>query len=134
MREMIGRVVSDVTQTDDEIEIKFKDGSSGRFYHSQDCCEHVRVEDVNGSWSDLIGHPLLVADERVQDDAPGYESATWTFYTFRSVGGSVDVRWVGESNGYYSESVDFYFTESPEGLSEDGSFVWPKKTDEGWFQ
>jgi hypothetical protein len=98
----------------DELVFEFTDGSKCMFYHSQDCCESVQIEDVNGSWSDLIGHPLLVAEERVSREKPKgvetdpwAESETWTFYTFRSIGGSVDVRWYGNSNGYYSESVDF---------------------------
>lgn len=94
----------------EDIVMVFDDGTACKFYHEQDCCEIVSIEDINGDWSDLIGTPLLVAEEREGDLDPLNEydeSYTWTFYTFRSIKGSVDVRWYGESNGYYSEGVDF---------------------------
>lgn len=114
---LIGRIPSRIQQDDEEIRIEFEDGATAVFYHSQDCCETVVVDDVNGDWADLIGTPLLVADERVSEETldgcePGDESNTWTFYTFRSVRGSVDVRWHGSSNGYYSEYVDLNFSEA----------------------
>jgi len=34
-----------------------------RFAHYQDCCEHVRLEDVVGDLDDLIGTPIVVAEE-----------------------------------------------------------------------
>jgi hypothetical protein len=79
------------------------------FFHMQDCCEHVRIEDVVGDLSDLEGEPLLIADEVAGEspaDFEAYESYTWTFYKFATRKGYVDVRWLGESNGYYSESVN----------------------------
>ena len=107
---MLGEVPTKINQDGETITFQFESGKEVIFYHGQDCCEEVYIEDVNGEWGDLIGNPLIIAEERV--NPPGlegkqkYEFHTWTFYTFRGIGGSVDVRWYGTSNGYYSESVD----------------------------
>ena len=87
------------------------DGSVCGFYHERDCCESVAVEDVCGDMADVFGMPITLAEEvsSEQDEEPkpneGAESWTWTFYKFSTVRGSVTIRWLGESNGYYSESV-----------------------------
>ena len=74
--------------------------------HEQDCCESVRIEEVVGDPNDLVGGTVAVAEERSnQDDGPDYESRTWTFYEVRTSRGDVTLRWLGESKGYYSESV-----------------------------
>lgn len=112
METLIGRTPTKIKQSRDKLEMFFSDGTKGVWCHNQDCCERVEINDVTGDWSDLIGHPLLVAEERENKHFPPPEYAdsyTWTFYTFRNLGGSVDVRWLGESNGYYSERVDFSF-------------------------
>lgn len=106
--DIVGKTPTSITEEADEIIMVFDDETACKFYHEQDCCEYVRIEDVNGDWEDLIGTPLLVAEEREGNTGEsGWDHYTWTFYTFRSVKGSVDVRWYGTSNGYYSESVDF---------------------------
>lgn len=111
INEIIGLTPSYIRQTDEEIVMQFTNGASCKWYHSQDCCESVTVNDVVGDFGDLLHHPILVAEERVcENENADYEHETWTFYAFRSMGGSVDVRWLGSSNGYYSESVDFTFT------------------------
>lgn len=77
--------------------------------HDQDCCESVYLVDVTGDLLDLIGHPLTLAEETEVNvtDTPGIdESGTATFYKFATIKGYVDLRWLGVSNGYYSESVD----------------------------
>ena len=77
------------------------------YNHELDCCENVFLEDITGDLNDLVGVPLLLAEERSEDGKCEYGTCLWTFYEFRTVKGSVTVRWFGESNGYYSESVDF---------------------------
>ena len=110
---MIGKTPTAIVQTSGEITFTFATGETARFYHEQDCCESVYVDDVNGDWNDLIGTPLLVAEERTsRENNDDFESVTWTFYTFRSIKGSVDVRWCGSSNGYYSEGVDMHWEDA----------------------
>lgn len=92
----------------------------GRKYtmlHFQDCCEDVSIEDVCGDVEDLLDSEIVVAEEVKNDDdvmlaqaileGNHYESATWTFYKLDTVNGGVTIRWLGTSNGYYSEEVSF---------------------------
>jgi len=108
-----GKTLTKVTVNDDKDEIVFEcaDGSSYRMYHSQDCCESVSIEDICGELQNLIGHEILEAYESTstKDPAPhdNPESYTWTYYRIRTMYDTVVIRWYGESNGYYSESVDF---------------------------
>jgi hypothetical protein len=91
---------------DNEVRFESSDGRVFRLYHSQDCCENVDVEDICGDIEDLVGAPILMAEESTSEDSDGCESKTWTFYKFATMKGYVTIRWLGESNGYYSESVE----------------------------
>lgn len=107
-----GKTLTDVRQIgDDVIRFEADDGKAYQLYHSQDCCESVVVDDISGDLADLIGTPILLAEEATSNDPPPgssrTDSDTWTFYKLRTIKGSVDIRWHGSSNGYYSESVDF---------------------------
>jgi len=113
MAQMLGKTFVQVTGSVDSDEMLFETATGERFMfaHQQDCCETVRINDIVGDLQDLVGEPLLVAEEvkgATEPDEEHYESYTYTFYKFATRKGYVDVRWLGESNGYYSEGVDLF--------------------------
>jgi len=113
MAQMLGKTFVQVTGSVDSDEMLFETATGERFMfaHQQDCCETVRINDIVGDLQDLVGEPLLVAEEvqgATEPDEEHYESYTYTFYKFATRKGYVDVRWLGESNGYYSESVELF--------------------------
>ena len=115
MAQMLGKTFVQVTGAVGNFDLLFETAQGERFMfsHQQDCCERVDINDIVGDLEDLVGEPLLMAEE-VEGVAPvdfqeeDHDSVTWTFYKFATRKGYVDVRWLGESNGYYSESVELF--------------------------
>ena len=102
----------DPDDENDEIYFTTNTGEVYRMYHDRDCCERVDISEIIGDWNDLIGTPILLAEKVTnREDPPPLQneedSYTWTFYKLSTIKGSVTIRWYGESNGYYSEEVDF---------------------------
>jgi hypothetical protein len=127
LTDILGKTIKEISgaeQYSDIISLKFTDGTSADFYHEQSCCEKVQVEEIIGDIEDLIAYPLLVAEEVTNIDNSelleskrfnvDIDSYTWTFYKFSSIKGSVTIRWLGTSNGCYSERVTFEYSDNKE--------------------
>jgi len=108
--DLLGRILCRAESDGEELTLYLSDTNYVRFYHSQDCCESVYIDDICGDLDDLVGSPLLVAEQVSNYEAEpkyeGEESYTWTFYRFATHKGWVNVKWYGSSNGYYSEGVN----------------------------
>jgi len=106
---LVGKTLIGVTNNGGEVIFRVSEREAYRMFHYQSCCENVRVEEIHGDLYDLVGAPILQAEEVSNADAPKLEaeSYTWTFYKFATLKGHVTIRWLGTSNGYYSERVDF---------------------------
>ena len=93
----------------EEVTIYCMDGDIFRLYHEQDCCENVELNDVEVD-TDNFYLALVISAEEVCGESPsdftyGNDSHTWTFYKIETTQGGIWMRWLGESNGYYSEEV-----------------------------
>lgn len=102
---LLGETFKEIRATDSKV-VFITDDREFTLEHQQSCCEQVYLEDVEGSWNDLIGNPILVAEENSNGEYTEHGHETWTFYKIATIKGYVDMRWYGSSNGYYSESVD----------------------------
>lgn len=114
--DLVGKVLTSVENKNDEkLIFTLNTGEKYKLYHNQNCCEGVEIEDIIGDLDDLINLPILMAEEIIHEnknpkDVPIKEyqdSFTWTFYKLATIKGYVTIRWYGESNGCYSESVDW---------------------------
>ena len=111
-----GRVIKKIKVRKDKSEIYFETANDEvfAFYHIQDCCESVTIDDISGDLQDLINEKIIYFSETINEGDS--ESSTWTFYDISTLNTHIQIKWYGESNGYYSESVDFTKIEKGESL------------------
>jgi hypothetical protein len=117
IKEFLEKEFIDIKINKEENEIEFITKEyKYKMYHDQDCCENVYIAEIIGDINDLIRAPIIKASEDCSSDCNPEEikhldqpydfSWSWTFYNLATKKGHVTIRWCGESNGYYSESVD----------------------------
>lgn len=124
LSELVGKKLTEVRgieQYSDEVRFFTECGEEYLFHHDQDCCESVRLEDFEAGHDDFVGATVLSAEEVSSDgakspyeDSDWEDSYTWTFYKIETDKGEIFMRWLGTSNGYYSESVDFVWANKPD--------------------
>lgn len=119
-----GKIVNKIEKFgDSDLVFHCNTGEIFRMYHFQDCCECVYLEDIAGDLNNLINTPILKVEENSSSKEDDWNSMTWTFYILTTVKGYVNLRWYGESNGYYSESVDFMLYENKEEYQREKQFL-----------
>ena len=91
-------VINEDNLCGDRIIFTLDNGEQYQLFHYQDCCESVNIEDICGDMGDLLGSPILLAEEvsndnehpeelPADDERRAYynDSFTWTFYKLSTV-------------------------------------------------
>lgn len=107
-----GKTIENIRGNEGGRRLKFvtEDGYEFKLYHRQECCENVRLEDVTGDLDDLVGQKIISAMKSTGSADVSYGIGKWTFYHLRTHNADVTLRWLGESNGYYSVEVSLKIT------------------------
>lgn len=111
---LINKTILNISINEDKTEVIIEtENEFFKLFHNRDCCESVWLEDITEDYENiLINQKILVAEEITNRDIDedkkfgNNDSETWTFYKLATQKGYVDMRWVGSSNGYYSEAVE----------------------------
>ena len=87
-------------------------------YHEQDCCENVRLVDVIGDVDKILNEEITFAEEDSGAKDPEWHTSydydchhTWTKFVLGTKNANVEFWFLGESNGYYSESISIQVEE-----------------------
>ena len=112
--ELKGKTITSIqgsNSDDSDTIITTSDGSIYTLTHIQDCCENVRVYGSVGNIDDVLNEEVIDAEDTNPMDNPNapdykyYDSATWSQFRIVTNKGTFEIWWLGESNGYYSETV-----------------------------
>lgn len=132
---ILWKTITDVkVENNDCIIFTCDDGSCFEASHMQDCCEEVKIYDINEDLSCLIGEEIIGVKEEESKIWPNdvgkenfcIDSFTWTTHTFQTSKNTVIVRWIGLSNGFYSEKIHFTRTHKQIPMQTYAEFSFPE--------
>ena len=103
--DLVGKVIKGWAYSDEYFQI-LTDDYVYIFYHEYSCCESVWLTQVDGINDKIIGSRIVIAEVVTDEKDTEYGHITWSFYKIGTNKGMIDFRFQGESNGYYSETVD----------------------------
>lgn len=123
LKSLVGKTISEIAITNEKLiltlEYKWQEPKISYVFYSGagDCGSEVYLADIYGGLKDLIGSPILTVKVSTSNDKPTdeeerkpekyrfQEEHTWTFLKISTIKGFVTFRWLGTSNGDYSEEV-----------------------------
>lgn len=106
--ELLGlEVVNTVHEDDYSVRFNLSDGRCILMKHDQDCCEDVRLVECDIDLLSVKG--LIKKFEKTTVEVDGADSCCLaTFYNITIGNDTFNMRWLGESNGFYSVGVSVY--------------------------
>lgn len=116
--ELKGQVIKAITFEHDRHDTSLVITTATGMYklkHIQDCCESVTIVAQLGNIFDVLEVPITLAEEDCTDTMPpafgvdkeSHESVTYSTYTLTASSGTWKFLVIGESNGYYGETMSF---------------------------
>lgn len=114
-----GHTIRDIKATvGDDTVVIVTDKARITLWHPQECCENVRLIKIVTPIDSclLCGKPITLAEEDNPSDPSWYKddydywhtwvgSHTWTAFYIEAGGLRLELWFLGESNGYYGESI-----------------------------
>ena len=110
MNRLIGKTMLSVERSGDGINFITNEGQMFNLSPSDGSPNdvHVFIESIVGDLKDLIGKPILKSEESSNGSENLDPQFTWTFYKLATIKGYVDIRFCGQSNGYYCEKAEIH--------------------------
>jgi hypothetical protein len=106
IKDLIGNTIKSYYCVDDYYShIDFTDGTRLVMYHQNECCESIEIESFD--IEPLIGKTITDIDYTLVEIPTEYGGSTRTSLILETLDNKITLSWLGESNGYYSEQVNY---------------------------